>query len=106
VELCAVIGFVRDFDLFGKLSHTQAARSSSALDTMHVLTGSKFALLSSVGSAGLNSIVNTLPARDIEEFEKFPVCVCTTACDFNKTHLNVLSHGFMYFQPKTEDVLA
>ena len=42
--------FIRDFDHFGY----------------------KFALLSSVGSAGLNSIVNTLPARDAEEFEKFP----------------------------------
>ena len=42
--------FIRDFDYFGY----------------------KFALLSSVGSAGLNSIINTLPARDAEEFEKFP----------------------------------
>ena len=41
--------FIRDFDHFGY----------------------KFALLSSVGSAGLNSIVNTLPARDAEEFENF-----------------------------------
>ena len=42
--------FIRDFDFFGY----------------------KFALLSSIGSAGLNSVVNTLPARDAEEFEKFP----------------------------------
>lgn len=42
--------FIRDFDIFG----------------------SKFALLSSVGSAGLNTIVNTLPARDSGEFEHFP----------------------------------
>ena len=42
--------FIRDFDFFGY----------------------KFALLSSVGSAGLNSIINTLPARDAEEMEKFP----------------------------------
>ena len=41
--------FIRDFDHFGY----------------------KVALLSSVGSTGLNSIVNTLPARDAEEFEKF-----------------------------------
>ena len=42
--------FIRDFDYFGY----------------------KFALLSSIGSAGLNSIINTLPARDAEEFNKFP----------------------------------
>ena len=32
----------------------------------------KYALIASVGSAGLNSIVNTLPARDAEEYDKFP----------------------------------
>ena len=42
--------FIRDFDIFGY----------------------KFALLSSIGTAGLNSIVNTLPARDADEFDKFP----------------------------------
>jgi hypothetical protein len=34
--------------------------------------GYKYALLSSVGSAGMNSVINTLPARDAEEYEKFP----------------------------------
>ena len=36
------------------------------------IVGYKYALLSSVGSAGLNSVVNTLPARDAEEYNAFP----------------------------------
>jgi hypothetical protein len=42
--------FARDFDIFGH----------------------RYALLSSVGSAGLNTVVNTLPARDKEEHDAFP----------------------------------
>ena len=42
--------FARDFDFFGY----------------------QYALLSSVGSAGLNNVINMLPARDADEYESFP----------------------------------
>ena len=42
--------FARDFDYFGY----------------------QYALLSSVGSAGLNNVINMLPARDPDEFASFP----------------------------------
>ena len=36
------------------------------------ILGHRYALLSSVGSAGLNSVINTLPARDAAEHDAFP----------------------------------
>lgn len=36
------------------------------------LLGYRYSLLSSVGTGGLNNVVNMLPARDVDEFSKFP----------------------------------
>jgi len=36
------------------------------------LLGYRYSLLSSIGTGGLNSVINMLPARDTEEFTKFP----------------------------------
>lgn len=47
---CATHARVRDFDLLG----------------------SRYSLLSSIGTGGLNSVINMLPARDSQEFSLFP----------------------------------
>lgn len=36
------------------------------------LLGFRYSLLSSIGTGGLNNVINLLPARDTEEFDKFP----------------------------------
>ena len=53
----------------------------------------KYALIASVGSAGLNSIVNTLPARDAEEYDKFPaadLAFIKTWLGWTDTHRDLL----------------
>jgi hypothetical protein len=36
------------------------------------LLGYRYSLLSSIGTGGLNNVVNMLPARDAQEFKLFP----------------------------------
>lgn len=38
--------------------------------------GYRYSVLSTVGTAGRNLVVANVPARDMEEFEKFPKEVC------------------------------
>jgi hypothetical protein len=54
-----------------RLDHTNALHTSDFNLRDFDLLGYKYSLLSSIGTAGLNTVVNLIPGRDEEEFIAF-----------------------------------
>ena len=53
------------------LQHDQRSNNHSRARDYDLL-GSRYSILSSIGTAGLNNVINMLPARDEQEFSNLP----------------------------------